>query len=211
MAVVYLHKRKDNNQVFYVGIGTKQSRAYEFNPKRRNYLWNKIYKDYGVIVEVTHKDICWDEACVIEKYLIDFYNSYINYNLCNLTLGGEGLLGYRVSEDRKIFYSLLYKGKKRSEEDKAKMRKPKCNGTNSLKGKKLSEEHRIKLSLAKTGKKRKPLSEEHKQKVSLARLGIVFNQEHKDRISEAGKGRIVSEETRKKMSISHLAKKMNQC
>jgi len=206
MAIVYLHKRKDNNEVFYVGISSSKKRAYEVKSSRRNYLWNNVYKNYGVIVEITHSDICWEEACNIEKYLIDFYRTCANSCLCNLTDGGEGTLGYKHSHDRKAYYSLMFKGKKRSDEDKAKMRKPKINGTNSLKGKKLSEEHRLKLSLAKKGVKRKPLSEEHKKKLSLAKRGIVFSEEHRRKISEAGKGRKVSLETRIKMSISHIVK-----
>lgn len=67
------------------------------------------------------------------------------------------------------------------------------------KGKKLSEEHRKKLSLAKIGIK---LSEEHKKKLSIAHKGHICLEETKRKISLANKGRIISEETRRKISES---------
>jgi hypothetical protein len=210
MAYVYLHKRSDNNKVFYVGISKNKSRAYEVRSYRRNNFWNNIYKKCGVKVEVSHSDICWEEACVIEKYLINFYRSLNDTMLCNLTDGGEGVLGLKVPEERKILYSEMYKGKKRTEDVKMKMRKPKSRGTNTLKGKKLSDEHRLKLSLAIKDKKKKPFSEEHKKNISLARKGIIFTEEHKKNISKAGVGRVLSQETRNKMSESHLKKNSNE-
>jgi hypothetical protein len=206
MAFVYLHKRADNNQVFYVGISKNKSRAYEVKSYRRNVFWNNIYKKCGLKVELSHTNVCWEEACVIEKYLINFYRSFNDNTLCNVTDGGEGVLGLNVPEERKLIYSQMYKGKSRSEDDKQKMRKPKLTGTNSLKGKKLSDEHRLKLSLARKGKKLKPLSEEHKNKLSAAKKGILFTEEHKRNISKAAVGRVFGQETRKKMSESHLKK-----
>jgi len=205
MAIVYLHRRTDNKKVFYVGIGLRKGRAFETKPSRRNYLWNKIYNELGVDVEITHTNICWEEACKIEQYLISFYKDQYSYLLCNLTDGGDGTLGVKVSEDRKSRYSNMYKGIKRTEDDKQKMRKPKLNGTNSLKGKKLSEEHKLKLSLSHKGK-RKPLSEEHKLKISLKRKGVTFSKEHKDKIAKSNSKRVVSEETKLKMRLSHLGK-----
>lgn len=34
--IIYIHQRKDNNEIFYVGIGKKESRAYEKGVTRRN-------------------------------------------------------------------------------------------------------------------------------------------------------------------------------
>ena len=76
----------------------------------------------------------------------------------------------------------------------------------SLKGRKLSEEHRIKCGnamkgkthskesiqkqiIAQTGKKRKPFSEEHRRKISEAQIGRKreFSEEHKQKLKEAWK------------------------
>ena len=76
MAVVYLHRRNDIQDsfknVFYVGIGNKESRAYAKNQYSRSSFWVKIAKKVGYSVEITHKDICIEEARSIEKYLISF-------------------------------------------------------------------------------------------------------------------------------------------
>lgn len=97
MAIIYLHKKKDTETVFYVGIGSTLKRAYE--KINRNKYWKNIVSKYGYDIHITHKDICWEEACSIEKYLIDFYRK-IN-PLTNLTDGGEGTLGFKKTIEMK--------------------------------------------------------------------------------------------------------------
>jgi group I intron endonuclease len=100
MAIVYRHIRLDTNDVFYIGVGKNEKRAYEINFRRNSY-WRNIIKNTKYKVEITHKDICYEEALSIEKYLISFYGR-ANKNkgtLCNLTDGGEGTLGILVSEE----------------------------------------------------------------------------------------------------------------
>lgn len=70
MAIVYIHKKKNSNEVFYVGIGEFEKRAY--SKDSRNRWWKFIVNKYDYDVEITHKDLIWEEACVIEKYLISF-------------------------------------------------------------------------------------------------------------------------------------------
>ena len=55
MAVVYLHKRKDNNEVFYIGIGNDVKRAYSH--QNRNVHWKHIVNkvDYKVAYIVIEK------------------------------------------------------------------------------------------------------------------------------------------------------------
>ena len=65
MAIVYTHIRLDTNEVFYVGIGKNQNRAYaSYN---RSSWWSKIANKSGYKVVITHKNILWEEACSIEK------------------------------------------------------------------------------------------------------------------------------------------------
>lgn len=99
MAIVYRHIRLDTNEVFYIGIGKDEKRAYQIH-NRRNIYWKNIVKHTEYLVEITHKDICYEEACSIEKYLISFYGraNKKEGKLCNLTDGGEGTLGAIVSE-----------------------------------------------------------------------------------------------------------------
>lgn len=93
MAIVYQHKRNDTGEVFYVGIGKTEARAY--SDKRRGKFWNDFTKNHSYSVEITHRDIIWEEACSIERYLIAFYGRRdLNEGcLVNMTDGGEGTLG----------------------------------------------------------------------------------------------------------------------
>jgi len=90
MPIVYQHRRKDNHQVFYVGIGKSEKRAY--NKTRRYKPWKDFVKNHDYYVEITHKDIIWEEACAIEKYLIAFYGRRdLGLGpLVNMTDGGDG-------------------------------------------------------------------------------------------------------------------------
>lgn len=90
MAIVYQHRRLDNGEVFYVGIGSKDTRAY-YN-RSRNIHWHNIANKHGYSVEITHRDLCWEEACSIEQYLISFYGrrDLNEGSLVNMTSGGEG-------------------------------------------------------------------------------------------------------------------------
>ena len=73
-----------------------------------------------------------------------------------------------------------------------------------MKGRKLSEEHREKLSESHKGKK---LSEEHREKLSESHKNP--SKETRKKMSEAVKKRPkISEATRKKMSVAMTGKKM---
>ncbi len=92
--VVYLHKRKSDNKVFYVGMGYKK-RAYDFNG--RNKFWHNYVKKYGnPVVEIYKDNLTKEEACKIEVNLIKKYGRRISGKgyLVNLSIGGEmGTIG----------------------------------------------------------------------------------------------------------------------
>lgn len=156
MAIVYIHRRKDIQDtflnVFYVGIGKFESRSRD--KRCRSYHWNNIVSKHGYEIEITHKELCWEESCAIEKYLISFYgrNDLGLGKLVNMTDGGDGKLNNIVTEKQKIHLSKINKGKKHTEESKKKMSESRKGKTWNL-GKKMSDETRQKLSLAHTGKK----------------------------------------------------------
>jgi hypothetical protein len=115
MPIVYIHRRKDIEDsflnVFYVGIGKNTQRAYHKRKNDRSDFWRKIVAKSGYIVEITHTDLCWEEACAIEKYLICFYGRRdLNLgNLCNLTDGGDGSFGHINSKSSNIKKSIAIK------------------------------------------------------------------------------------------------------
>jgi hypothetical protein len=171
MALVYLHKRKDNNQIFYVGVGNTERRV---NSKdKRNNHWKGIVNKYGYYSEVTHKDIIWEEALSIEKYLIDFYGrkDLGLGELVNQTDGGEGFLN--LSKESLENIRLKNIGRKHKPETIEK-----------FKSRVRTEEHKQKLSLSHIDKK---LSDEAKEKVRQYQKNKIVSEETKKRLSEARK------------------------
>lgn len=117
MAIVYQHRRLDNNNVFYVGIGLNKYRATQKSKSARNAHWHRIVNKHSYTIEITHKDICWEEAQSIEKYLIAFWREYHGKEaIANQTDGGDGTFGYKQSEETRKKISQKANGRKYSKE-----------------------------------------------------------------------------------------------
>ena len=174
MAYIYLHKRNDNAEVFYVGLSLKDSLKRAKSRSGRNKIWERIVNktSYEIIILFYGYEESFVKTCEIE--LISLYKRKCEGGtLANLTLGGEGVQGYshpawnkglKVPEDKRR------KGYKMSEEFKegcSKRAKDKIekNGHFML-GKKHSEFSKIKQSNSKLGKKQ---SELQRQKISETR------------------------------------------
>jgi len=150
--VVYLHRRNDTNEVFYVGIGT---------PKRpytvigRNKHWNGVVNKYGYTIEIIAKNLSWELACKIEIELISLYGrrDLNNGLLVNLTSGGEGAIGKVLSDKTKKLIGSYHKGKIISEKHKEAIRKH---------TKTLSKEEMLRRTSGLRGEK----SKEHVEKIA---------------------------------------------
>jgi hypothetical protein len=118
MAVVYRHRRLDNNSIFYIGIGKEKNRAYQL--RSRNCLWKNIVSKTNYQVEIIAENINYNEAKELEIFLISLYGrrDLNNGILCNMTDGGDGNTNFSIDLKNKISNSL--KGKKQSEETKLK-------------------------------------------------------------------------------------------
>jgi hypothetical protein len=155
MAIVYQHRRLDTNEVFYIGIGKEKNRAY--SKLNRNKYWKNIVNNYGYDIDILIDGCNWDNACEIERGMINSYGRWDlgKGQLVNMTDGGEGILGARRSEETKNKQSLSAIGNK--------------NGKGN-KGNHISEEAKKKMSLAKLGKpsnrKNYVTTEETKNKIS---------------------------------------------
>lgn len=163
MAIVYQHRRLDNNNVFYVGIGEREKRAYEVRGKQRNRYWHRIASKYGYKIEITHNNICWEEACKIEEYLISFWREALGKrNISNIANGGEkGNLGNKMPPQAVEKMRLKKLGTKQSEYTKQKH-------SNTIRKTLQNPEVRARYSAASTGRLH---TEEVKKKISIARLG----------------------------------------
>ena len=112
MAIVYRHIRLDKNEPFYIGIGKDVKRAY--SKHSRSTFWKKIVSKTDYEVEILFDDLTWDEACDKEKEFIKLYGrkDIGTGILANMTDGGEGMIGYKHSEETKLQNSINKKGNK---------------------------------------------------------------------------------------------------
>jgi hypothetical protein len=159
MAVVYQHRRKDTNEIFYIGAGKDKERA--FSRKSRNRHWKNIVKKVGYDVDVLIEGISWEEACVIEIGLIKDYGraDFGLGHLVNMTDGGDGTTNHSPDVLKSI--SLKLTGRRKSRESAEKSAK-------SRTGLKRSVEAKSNMSKAATGK---PKSIEHVRKMADSKKG----------------------------------------
>lgn len=94
---VYVHMRKTNGEIFYVGKGVRD----RWRKLDRNYRWENIASKHGVICDIVANSLTNEEACILEKKLISLYGRLDcqTGTLANLTDGGEGVVGGRLSDE----------------------------------------------------------------------------------------------------------------
>lgn len=195
----YAYLREDRTP-YYIGRG-KGDRAYRrhWRSRVKGGYFEPPSKDRILILK---KNLTEEDANKHEKYMIFVFGRKDNGTgiLRNLTDGGEGTSGVKMTEDR-----LLKLKRPKSEEHKQKLRKPK------------SEEYKKKMSDIKKGTK---LSEEHKEKISEQVRGRkwwnngVSNKHTKECPGEGWNigrinnnvDRVLSEETKEKIRVSNTGK-----
>jgi hypothetical protein len=182
MACVYGLKRNVDPTIRYVGISKNDTPDRRFKIHKRAarhgvlypvYDWMRKYDD--VVFVLIKSELTWEEACKYEINLISKLRKNSNSRLLNISDGGQGPTGYLHSK-----------------ESLAKL-------SNALKGRTLSEEHRINISKGQTGKTK---SKEHRKNIARARIGK----------EGYNKGKKMSEEQRKRVSegLKRSWKKRNE-
>ncbi len=91
--VVYLHRRKTDYTIFYVGMGNKD-RAYTTHS--RNKWWKNTCKKYGFVVDIVAENLSIEDAYELEVFLISELGRKDKGlgNLVNLDEGGKGATGH---------------------------------------------------------------------------------------------------------------------
>lgn len=175
---LYTHFRPDTQEIFYIGIGTKNKQDLKynsytraFNKIRRNNYWKNIVKlnpNYKVEIILESDDYEYIKEEEIRLIFIYGRKDLQKGNLCNMTNGGEGQINRIWSEESRKKLSLSKKGKKLSKETIERIKKH-LFGNKSHSGRIFSKEHRKNLSDA--GKGRKAWNK-----------GIVISENHKKAI-----------------------------
>lgn len=156
---VYLHRRKSDNKIFYVGKG-KGNRIRHCSG--RNSRWQRTVNKHGFVTEVLFENLTEEEAFFCEKDTI-LELRYFGVDLVNMTDGGEGSSGYRFSKEAKLKMSMIRKGRIKSEQE--------CrNISKAQKGKKVSDTELERLRNSRTGKK-DSISTIAKRKESILKSG----------------------------------------
>jgi group I intron endonuclease len=135
---VYGHLSGKNNEVFYIGIGTLQKHKSYSRAKSksgRNVFWRNIVNKYGYTCVVFCESDSYEEIKELEKKYISLFGFKNDDGLLvNCTLGGDGCLGYKHTEEHKLRLKDLFAGK-----------------NNPMYGKKLSKEAKLKKSIRMSG------------------------------------------------------------
>lgn len=144
MFYTYIHFKKDDGTPFYIGKGQKNRYCVKTN---RNNYWKNIVSKHGFNAEILCNWSTEQEAFEHEKFLIQCFKN-MNYELVNMTEGGEGTSGWIPSDSWR---------KKRSDYQKKNFVNPMFNEeskqkrTKTITGKLLSKEHKDKIGLSLIG------------------------------------------------------------
>jgi len=87
MAYVYIHRRKTDGLVFYVGKGT--GRRKDKRGRSRSTWWNSVVNKHGYTIEVLRDGMSDQEAYDMEARVIKKYRR-LNMPLVNMNEGGKG-------------------------------------------------------------------------------------------------------------------------
>ena len=111
-----VYKHTCPNGKVYIGItmqGIKRRWGNGHNYSRQK-LFNSAIKKYGwdnIKHEVLFENLDETNAKEIEKGLIQEYKSFDSKYGYNISLGGEGTYGYKMSEEQRRKLSISHKGK----------------------------------------------------------------------------------------------------
>lgn len=170
--IVYMHTAPNGKR--YLGI-TYRKPKYRWGVGGKNYsdnehFWRAIQK-YGwdnFIHDILYEDLSKEDACKIEKELIEKYRTNDPMFGYNLSVGGEvSAYGCKRTQEQRQHYSDSKRG----------IKNPQYGKHSWNYGIPCRAETRHKLSVANKGRKlgkREPLSEEQKQKLRDANLGKIY-------------------------------------
>lgn len=188
--VIYLRTNLVNGKQ-YVGQATNfKQREYDWNCMNHSYagcLINNARKKYGLDnwkVEILRECETQEELNYWEQYYIKELNTKVP-NGYNLTDGGEGVSGYKMTEEHRLKNSLAKRGsnhpnwgKHLSVETKKKISEANKGRISSLKGIPRNDEVKKKISESTKGVRR-----------SLGMTGHHHSDESKKKMSESRKGK----------------------
>ena len=166
----YVYKHTFPNEKVYIGI-TCNKPEYRWNNGKgyqNQSVMLRAIKKYGwenIKHEILYYNLNEEEAKQKEVELIKKYKSNQKEYGYNISTGGGGSAGYKMTQEQKQKVSERFKGIPRTEEVKKKI-------SETEKGKIVSQSTREKISKANLGKK---ISEKQKNQLSKRMIGNTYN------------------------------------
>jgi len=150
MAYIYKHIRLDNNEIFYIGIGSDKNYKRAYQKISRNMFWKHVVNKTKYIVEIIDDNLTWENACEKEVNLIkEIGRRDLGLGtLVNLTDGGDGMNNptneIRIKMSNRMMKNQYRLNHTHSEESKQKMKesalkKDKSFYSNPERNKKISD------------------------------------------------------------------------
>ena len=190
---IYKIINKINNKI-YIGQSINIEERFKQHKRSLNkylkYPLYKAFKKYSIdnfefiIIEIVNDSFLLDQR---EQYWLDHYQSYLPENGYNLSPSATSTKGYSLTDKTKSLMSLVRKGK-----------------PSGHKGKKHTEDSKLKISLSSKGKLK---SEEHRKNMSISRKGKKHSKESKEKMSKSKTGKNHTEKTKNKISLIMTGKK----
>lgn len=206
VSTIYVLIDPRDNEIRYVGKTNQKLRSRllkHLRDKNRGHRHNWIAKlqRFGLQprIEKLQEVPCGCSASA-EIYWIAYFRS-LGCNLVNDTDGGEGMCGYKHTPEQierirqntirqfqdpeqRLNVSRVHKGKEISQSHREVVSRASSKRWNEwrMNGKRLSQEVRDKISIAKSGKG--PLSDEHKKKLSATLRGRPKSESHRENLAK---------------------------
>jgi hypothetical protein len=208
---VYVDFRGDDGKPFYVGKGAEK----RIKNLHRNPLHTNIKKKHGMVRKILFENLSESESFEKEIQLIQELRTHIDHGNggANLTLGGEGISGYKRTDEQKKKHSDLVKKlyedpeyrEKLSESNKRVWEDPEHRAKMSKSRKKMWENPVFKEKMSESSKKKwenPEIQKKHRESIKKK----WEDPEFREKMSESVKKQWEDPEYRKK--ISESSKKM---
>lgn len=187
---VYSHHKHDDGAVFYIGKGSG-NRAYTYG-NRNKYWKNIVAKHGGFKVHILASKLTSNEALNFERIVITKLREDKKIKLSNLTDGGDGSYNPSIETREKMRIAKI--GKKLSSDHKIKISEANKKRQHKRGYKlKLTDESRLHR---KNLTKNQIWTDDRKKKISEAKLGYTHTDETKQKISDSKRGKPWSEARR---------------
>lgn len=154
-----------NDRPRYVGKGCRNRLEGNIRKSHNSRLAKIIAESgSGLASRKLIQEISESEAFELEKFLIAEIGRMPKGPLVNMTDGGDGVSGYKLTPAQLAAMSAARKGKPVSANARKVI-------SEKLKGRSFSLAHRMAISAAKKGKSNGPLTESHRAAIGLAHIG----------------------------------------